>query len=84
MTVQSTIIGTGAVASGLGPVVSDPSSAAAGIVAAAQPLSGLAFTGAGAIELAVGLGLIFLAAGSLLVGLARRHRPRSPASPTVT
>lgn len=85
MTVQSTIVGTGALAGTLGPLTGDPSASAAGLVAAAQPVSELAFTGAGGVELIAGLGAVLLAGGSLLVGLARRHRfrgaiPLTPAS----
>lgn len=82
MTVQSTIVGTGALAGALGPLAGDPSASAAGLAAAAQPVSELAFTGAGGVELIAGLGAVLLAAGSLLVGLARRHRFRGAVPPT--
>lgn len=72
MTVQSTIAGTGALAGALGPFAGDPTSGA-GMAAAAQPVSELAFTGAGPFELAAAAGVVLVTAGALLVGLARRH-----------
>lgn len=72
MTVQSTIGGTGAIVGALGPIAGDPTSGA-GLAAAAQPVSQLAFTGAGPTELIVAAGLVLVTAGALLAGLARRH-----------
>ena len=72
MTVQSTIVGSGAIAGALGPIAGDPTSGA-GLAAAAQPVSQLAFTGAGPAELAVAAGVVLVTAGALMVGLARRH-----------
>ena len=72
MTIQSTVGGTGAIAGALGSIAGDPTSGA-GLAAAAQPVSQLAFTGAGPAEIGVAVGLVLVTAGALMAGLARRH-----------
>lgn len=83
MTVQSTIGGTGAIVGALGPIAGDPASGP-GLAAVAQPVSQLAFTGAGPIEIAVAAGVVLVTAGALMVGLARRHLTPGSLPPGVT